>query len=388
MIKRTGRTKAIAIKAVEGAAVARVKAWHDKEAKAAADAVPTISELAEQWFRTIEPPKVGVSSSGDELPASRGTKIRRQTFDQYQSTYRNHIQEPLGSMRVTEVGTKVCGDFLHGLIEDDAGLTKARLAKVVLKAVLDVAVRHETISYNPVKNVAPLPRKQIQPRSLSAPSLAQVREAVRSWRNEPGTFGPPNDGMLTDIVDVLLGTGVRIGEVLALRWSDVNLEGPVPTVRITGTIVEPRQGPKYRQAKPKSKRGFREIPLPQFAVDTLKRRRMLSPEHNLADAVFWSQEGTYKQPSAVRRSLRSALNAAGVEPGFSVTPHTFRRTVATILKQEVGAEAAQSVLGHTSVAIAEKSYFDIPSLVEDHRQVLESRISTDRISSPAAHRND
>ncbi|NOJ61007.1 site-specific integrase [Arthrobacter sp. 260] len=229
----------------------------------------------------------------------------------------------------------------------------------------------EVLSYNPVRNIKPLPKRKVKPKALNEPSLGEVRSAVRSWRNQPGTFVPPNDGTLADIVDVMLATGTRIGEVLALRWNDVDLVSSVPTVSITGTLIEPRHGPKYRQPVPKSEGSIRKIPLPQFAVSVLLRRRACSPPKNTVDAVFWSQNGTFMQPSSVRRSLRSALNAAGVEFDFKVTPHTFRKTVATLLAREAGKGAARSVIGHSKEETTDQYYIEPVTQVEDHRELIE-----------------
>lgn len=370
-IERTGRTKAIAIRAVQEAAAARVEEWRLDGEAAAENAVPTVGQLAEDWFRSIEPPKIEVNQSGNAVEASFDTSVRRQTFDQYQSTYRNHIEAGLGQMKVSDVGVKVGSDFLFGLIDGGKGLTRARLARVVLSSILQLAVDQEVLSYNPVRNIKPLPKRKAKPKALNEPSLDEVRSAVRSWRNQPGTFGPPNDGTLADIVDLMLATGTRIGEVLAFRWNDLDLVSPVPTVSITGTLIEPRHGPKYRQPVPKSKGSIRKIPLPQFAVDVLLRRRACSPVTNTVNAVFWSRNGTFMQPSSVRRSLRSALSAAGVEFDFKVTPHTFRKTVATLLAREAGKGAARSVIGHSKEETTDRYYIEPITQVEDHRDLID-----------------
>lgn len=370
-IERAGRTKAIAIRAVQEAAIARVEAWKRESDTATERAVPTIDQIAMDWFRSIEPPEVQVSQSGAAVEPEYVTSVRRQTFDQYRSTYRNHIETALGQMKVTDVGTKVSSDFLFGLIDGGNGLTRARLARVVLNSILEVAVDQEVLPYNPVRNVKPLPKRKVAPRALNEPSLQAVRSAVRVWRNQPGTFGPSNDGTLADIVDIMLATGSRVGEVLALRWEDIDLSSRIPTVTITGTIIEPRHGPKYRQPYPKSAGSIRQIPIPQFAVEVLLRRQIIIPASSAADAVFWSRNGTYLQASSVRRSLRSALKTAGVGLDFKVTPHTFRKTVATLIAHEVGKSSASSVMGHSSEETTNKYYIEPVAQVEDHRALIE-----------------
>ncbi len=104
LIERTGRTKAIAIKVVEAAAKTRVEAERELEAAVAEAAIPTMNQLAEEYFRKVEPPKVQVDETGGKVSAAYETRLRRQTFDLYAATYRNHLSAALGSMKVTSVG--------------------------------------------------------------------------------------------------------------------------------------------------------------------------------------------------------------------------------------------------------------------------------------------
>ncbi len=78
---------------------------------------------------------------------------------------------------------------------------------------------------------------------------------------------------MADIIDLMLATGARIGEVLALRWSDIEIDAARPILTINGTIkTEPGRG-TYRKATPKSAAGVRTVVLPDFAVEALCRRR-------------------------------------------------------------------------------------------------------------------
>jgi len=127
---------------------------------------------------------------------------------------------------------------------DGKGHTNARLAKTVLKQIMSYAVRHDLYIWgNPVVEVDRLRKPRKKPRKkplgLSETTLVEVREAVRNWGLEPGRSGPRPSSVLADIVDVLPGTGARIGEVLAVRFDDVDLSGGVGKIAITGTLVEP-----------------------------------------------------------------------------------------------------------------------------------------------------
>lgn len=121
-------------------------------------------------------------------------------------------------------------------------------------------------------------------------------------------------------------------------------------VAITGTLVELRPGPKFRQDFLENSKSDRIIPVPRFVADVLVRRGMESPASNKAKVLFWSRPGTYVQASSVRRSLREAVNAAGIDGAAVITPHAFRRIVATLPATELTDGAGPTTLGHADLA--------------------------------------
>lgn len=332
----------------------------------------TLAQAADRWLASIEPAQIVVDERGNQTASEGGDRLRRQTWDQYESIMRRHILPALGSLPLREIRTSTCDAFLRSLTVAGAGSSNARIGKTVLRQVMSYAIRQDLYTEsNPVAEVDRIPRKKRKPEALDLSTLGSVREAMKTWRTVPGLPGPGPTSTLSDVVDVLLGTGARIGEVLALRWQDVNLSGEVGKVTITGTIVEPRKGPKFRQPYTKTDSGVRVIPVPRFCVDVLLRRRVLSPAANTAGAVFWSRRGTYMQGSSIRRSMRSALLAAGIDPKLAITPHAFRRTVATLLDREVSDGAAAELLGHSDVRITHDHYIEKLREVGDYRNVLQ-----------------
>jgi transcriptional regulator with XRE-family HTH domain len=111
---------------------------------------------------------------------------------------------------------------------------------------------------------------------------------------------------LPDLVLFMLGTGVRIGESLAVLWSQVNLE--TGAVEITHTMARVPGHGLIRKA-PKSKAGERALPLPDWAVAMLRRRHAAGV--HLDQPIFADSLGGFRDPSNVRRALRRALSPVG-----------------------------------------------------------------------------
>lgn len=82
--------------------------------------------------------------------------------------------------------------------------------------------------------------------------LKAIRTGISAWVQRPVKEGQKSDGHLGQIVEVMFGTSARIGELLAIRLGDLDLETPIPSVRISGTIVSRKGEPTHRQDHPKT----------------------------------------------------------------------------------------------------------------------------------------
>jgi integrase len=257
-----------------------------------------------------------------------------QTVERYTDSVNQHVLPALGEYMLMEVTVSRVDRFLRNLAASTPGLAKT--ARSVLNGMFKLAVRHDAIRSNPVRDVR-LPSKPKRPvEALTVDEVSALREGLRGWQEEAGYRGPRRGSDLLDVVDVMLGTGLRISEVLALRWDDVDLSEQ-PTLTVTGTLVYLKKKGLQRQSHTKTSSGFRILTLPPFVVDVLLRRRVeaIPTETN---AVFPSGKGTWKWPNNYRRSLREALKT--MEDGGGISPHVFRKSVATLIDAEATLEAA------------------------------------------------
>ena len=145
----------------------------------------------------------------------------------------------------------------------------------------------------------------------------------------------------------------RIGEVLAIRLQDLDLDGPIPTARIAGTIISRKGEPTHRQDHPKTDRSVRRVALPSFALQAIRSRLLRSGDTEAGDLLFITRVRTPHTTNNIRRLLRDVMEAAGIE---NVTPHRFRCTVATVVNDAQGALLATELLGPTDPRITMQHY--------------------------------
>jgi len=173
---------------------------------------------------------------------------------------------------------------------------------------------------------------------------------------------------MADIVDLMLPTGCRIGEILAIRWSDVSLASDRSVLVVSGTVKTDEGRGTYRKATPKSASSVRAIVLPDFAVALLRRRRAMEPP-NALDAVFATRAGTWHQVGNIKRRWRQIRQDTGFD---WVTPHSFRKTVATLIADQVDSETAAQQLVHSSAHNTREHYIAKPEIAADVADVLQA----------------
>ena len=178
------------------------------------------------------------------------------SLDAYRSIFRRHVQPALGELRVREVTTPAVDRALTVIAQ--RSVSGARTAKTVVSRTMHFAARHGAVSVNPTREVGRIestPRRP--PRSLSAAERQQWLKALesndlaRSWD-------------LPDLTYMMLATGCRIGECLAIGWSDVDLQEM--TVDVHWKLVRRTGVGLLRLPSRKSgRKGERLVPLPSWA---------------------------------------------------------------------------------------------------------------------------
>jgi integrase len=273
------------------------------------------------------------------------------TRQRYEQHMRQLVLPAFGNLMLREIGVARCDRFVKSLLQKS--YNRARQAKVVMRLAFGLAVRHEIVPRNPMDGIARLHKPQHTPEAMEAAQVNEVRTAIAFWEMGLSASGPKPDGQLGVIVEVMLGTSARIGEALAIRIKDLDLAGPMPSIAIRGTIATPSGQAPYRQDHPKTARSNRIVAIPQFCVDAVRRRlsKIENPEPD--SLLFSSRNGTPLTMANVRRQLRAVMKLAGIE---GVTPHLFRRTVATAIYDNSDVELAAELLGHANTKITVEHY--------------------------------
>jgi integrase len=331
----------------------------------------TVAEATRHWRRRKE--RVG---------SDRGRRpLKPQTLAAIDGEIRRIVDPSMGAVRLDEV-TIAFAEALLAEVEDQGLSTEG--ARNVLNGTFNLAVRDGAMRMNPMPYVARAARECGEIEALDVETSRHLRASVHpDSRRIPGRRGPNRD--LFDFVTLCLGTGMRAGECLALRHQDVDLEGAPARVTVSGTMIEPKRKPhtewEHRdhpefyvpthQRQPATKNNLvRILVLPEVVADQLRERRVASRFTKPHDPLLASGSGTHLWASNLRIRLRSAIT--GDPRLVGITPHTLRRTVATVIAYEFGLDAARMQLGHSLIGTTSLSrYVAHRPQVSDYTSVLE-----------------
>lgn len=264
------------------------------------------------------------------------------TVETYRRQLKNHVRPALGEVRLGEISTPLV-DKVIGRIKVDVSAATAKTCRSVISGVMGLAARYGAIVTNPVREIERIEGRPKQPpRALTNQERVQLLEKLQA-----DDTAVRRD--LPDLVFFMLATGCRIGEALAVMWSEVDFK--VGTVQITSTIIRVK-GEGLLRKKTKSAAGERTLTLPASAVAVLRRRFMTGAR--LDQPVFPSVTGTFRDASNVRRELR---DARGGETLAWITSHNFRKTAATILDEAaLSARLVADQLGHARASMTQDVY--------------------------------
>lgn len=307
----------------------------------------TLSELFEAWI----------------LAKVAEDQIGERTVTLYRDTWRLHGEQQLGELRIAELSTSRADAHLKALPP-----SPATYLRIILTGMYGLAVRFDVVKHNPMRETKTAKTERKPARALTAMEFEEVRRAVEVFCARKGP-GPRRGRMLPAFVELLAATGVRPGEVLAIEWPEVDLLADVPTVTVSGTVVDSGRvagKPLHRQDERKGGAPAHTVTLPPFGVQVLTE---LYGVTGPAGTVLKNRDGGLVSLSNIRSSLREAL--APHEHLRWVTPHSFRRTTGTVVRDGLGVEAAQHQLGHAQLATTEGHYVQRVTAGPDTRAVLE-----------------
>jgi len=299
--------------------------------------------------------------------------VAAKTFERYAEIVHVHLAPALGHhllprLQPLHIQAYYSDALQRGRRDGGGGLSAQTVLHHhrVLREALQQAVRWQLLARNPADAVEP-PRAQR--REMEAFDQAEVERLLDTAR---GT---------RLALPVLLGvtTGLRRGELLGLRWQDVDLDGAKLAVRQS---LEQTKAGGLAFKQPKTQKGRRVVTLPPIAVEALRRHRadqarerlLLGPAYEDHGLVLAQADGRPVNPEDVTRAFKRLARKAGIRP---LSLHKLRHTHATLLLgANVHPKVVSERLGHATVGITLDTYSHVlPHLQEEAARKIDALLA-------------
>lgn len=284
--------------------------------------------------------------------------LKQSTYNSYDSYAKNHFKPVLGNVRLSDLTTRMLQQFYNYKLENDGLSPKTiRNLNLYLHKALNQAKNEGLILTNPAEGISLSRTGKPQIEILTRDEQARLVQA--SYQHRYGVF-----------VRLVLMTGIRLGELLGLQWSDIDFRARMLHVRRTLNRLQKRDIPSDDVSprteiviqEPKTENSVRDIPLLAPVVADLLNWRKVQEQDRLAlgeayvesGFIVTNPYGNYIEPRTFSDYYAQILKLAGLR---HFTFHALRHTFASrAMEQGMDEKTLSTILGHYSVSFTLDTY--------------------------------
>lgn len=303
----------------------------------------TLADYVSHWLQTYKKPT-----------------IKPQTYDRLDSAARNQLYPNFKHRLLKDVSSDELQNFISELIESGLSYSAVKKTYDILNGCLQHAALKGDIQRNPmllVQSPSPSTFELKQIRALTQEEEHTLfNELQKTW-----TTGNPKYSY-KDAFIIMVNTGLREGELVALDWDDIDFENRTIRVNKTAISVKDRSASGKLTGKchqeiqytPKTKSGNRVVPINIRALAALER---IHEANSNSMSVLSTETKARPMVNVLYKQLKRAADRCGI---YGISPHTLRHTFATrLFEKGANVKDVSVILGHSSVNITYNTYIHV-----------------------------
>lgn len=336
---------------------------------------------ANAWrHKMVEQRRQGLVFAGSKVPLSKfleewlvvaKTSVRPNTYHQYSQIVHQHINPMLGEILLKDLRPDHVQSLYTNKLENGVSPRTTRMIHAVIHRALNHALKLGLI----VRNVSDaVTRPKVERKEMKTLNDYQVRQLIQVAESE----------RMGILFWVAVTTGLRQGELIGLKWSDLDLK--TRSIQIQRQ-VQRRKGEGLVFCEPKSASGRRVIVLGKSTIERLREHKNIQQKDRILleekwqdyDLIFPSPIGTPLDPSNVLKVYKYCLKEAGLP---NLRFHDLRHTAATLmLQQGINPKIVQERLGHSDISLTLNTYSHVlPPMQEEAAEKMDELLTLIEVS--------
>lgn len=309
----------------------------------------TLSEVKEKMSemysvrqnRAVSPMKLTVADAAEQWLSSAKLRVKESSYASYENIVSKHIIPILGGEYMSNLTTQKLNDFIHYKLNSGRLNSKGGLSA---KSVRDIMTVYRSIEAYAVREYG------IKQTSFAMPKAEKKQINVLNdiERKRLENYLIHNQNSTNISVLLCLFTGLRIGELCGLKWGDIDFDNGTLMVSRTVQRINKHGKSEVVIGSPKSKSSIRIVPIPEFLLAILKKKRK--------NDDFYIITGTCKptEPRTMQNRFKSVLKLCGIR---DVNFHLLRHTYATVcIENGFDPKTLSELLGHADASITLNRY--------------------------------
>lgn len=301
------------------------------------------------------------------LNATKKNELKPKSFDRLEQTLVYQVYPSIGHLQLAALKASDVQNMVNNLRDNGMSYSSVKKAYEAVNNCFKTGVMQKTVSFNPASGVT-IPRKDSFGKTTLKYYTSEEATLISNAAREK--WGNGNDiYRLGNAIVLDLNTGLRMGELLALKWADVNMEKKKMYITSSRVLVKDRSKNAetsyhiVEQGSTKTEAGTRTIDLNDDALDALKCLQNVTGKF---EYVISNRKGEPLYPRYLDAMLRKIVIHAGLGDDKAFGIHALRHTFASMLfANNVDIKTISELLGHSDVAVTYNTYVH---LIDDQKR--------------------